>query len=213
MRISNHGGIGRSGRVTMTAATTGLLVLIRHGQSDWNLDNRFTGWADVPLTQRGELEAERAGRLLCNSGLEIDVVYASALNRSIASAEIVRDILHACQPERRPIEIKRRLRLNERHYGALTGRNKRESQGAFGPELREWRSTLDGRPPPMEASHPFHDPIAGRADLQAMLDREGMELPLTESARSHATPPCRASPPTSTERARPLHRNRRAALG
>ena len=117
----------RAGGVTLTAAATSCLILLRHGQSEWNLSNRFTGWADVPLTEQGRKDAKYAGKLLCEAGMKVDIIYSSGLERSIETAEIVRDMLQADPGTRRskPVQFLRRHRLNERHYGALTGLDKR----------------------------------------------------------------------------------------
>ena len=117
----------RAGGVTLTAAATSCLILLRHGQSEWNLSNRFTGWADVPLTEQGRKDAKYAGKLLCEAGMKVDIIYSSGLERSIETAEIVRDMLQADPITRRlkPVQFLRRHRLNERHYGALTGLDKR----------------------------------------------------------------------------------------
>ena len=121
-RASNRCG------VSLTAAATSCLILLRHGQSEWNLSNRFTGWADVPLTEQGRKDARYAGKLLCEAGVKVDIIYSSGLERSIETAEIVRDMLQADPGTRRskPVQFLQRHRLNERHYGALTGLDKRE---------------------------------------------------------------------------------------
>ena len=118
----------RAGGVSLTAAATSCLILLRHGQSEWNLSNRFTGWADVPLTEQGRKDARYAGKLLCEAGVKVDIIYSSGLERSIETAEIVRDMLQADPGTRRskPVQFLQRHRLNERHYGALTGLDKRE---------------------------------------------------------------------------------------
>ena len=118
----------RAGGVSLTAAATSCLILLRHGQSEWNLSNRFTGWADVPLTEQGRKDARYAGKLLCEAGVKVDIIYSSGLERSIETAEIVRDMLQADPGTRRskPVQFLQRHRLNERHYGALTGLDKRK---------------------------------------------------------------------------------------
>ena len=174
----------------MTAAATGMLILVRHGQSEWNLSNQFTGWKDVGLTNRGALDARRAGNLISESGMRVDVCYTSALTRSIETANLVVDTLqqhpttpHAGWYARHDISIRQRYRLNERHYGSLTGLNKREAAAQMAADdLRSWRSTLDGRPPPLEPSSPHYDDIASSCDAAALV-REGLTLPLTESIR------------------------------
>ena len=120
----------------MTAAACGALILVRHGQSTWNLENRFTGWADVPLTERGVQEALHAGRLLRDSGIRVDVAYTSVLQRAVTSADRVLSQLRGS-----PIELRQRWQLNERHYGALTGlQKKEEAPRLFGrTSLVDWR--------------------------------------------------------------------------
>jgi 2,3-bisphosphoglycerate-dependent phosphoglycerate mutase len=127
------------------------LVLLRHGQSRWNLENRFTGWWDVPLSDDGRAEARSAGELLAAEGVTVDVVYTSLLTRSIATAEIVLGELG-----RSWAPVKRHWRLNERHYGALTGLDKAETRQKYGDEqYMAWRRSFDVPPPAMPADHPF----------------------------------------------------------
>lgn len=127
------------------------LVLLRHGQSRWNEENRFTGWWDVPLSELGREEAASAGRLLAEEGVAVDLVYTSMLARSIQTAEITLGAL-----ERSWIPVRRHWRLNERHYGALTGLNKAETREKYGDEqYMAWRRSFDVPPPPMADDHPF----------------------------------------------------------
>jgi len=137
--------------------TPGRLVLLRHGQSTWNLENLFTGWEDVPLSERGQAEAVEAGRLMKESGLLPAVVHTSVLIRSIATADLALAAL-----DRTWIPVRRSWRLNERHYGALQGLNKRQTAEQYGDEkVRVWRRSYDVRPPDVEPSdrrHPSHDP-------------------------------------------------------
>ena len=140
---------GRSGR--MEPMTVGTLVLLRHGESEWNAKNLFTGWVDVDLTAKGEAEARRGGELLAEHGLLPDVVHTSVLRRAIRTAEIA---LHAAN--RHWIEVKRHWRLNERHYGALQGKNKKETLEKFGEEqFMLWRRSYDTPPPPLEDSSEY----------------------------------------------------------
>ena len=121
----------------------GTLVLLRHGESEWNAKNLFTGWVDVDLTAKGEEEARRGGELLAEHGLLPDVVHTSLLRRAIRTAEIA---LHAC--DRHWIPVRRHWRLNERHYGALQGKNKKETLEKFGEEqFMLWRRSYDVPPP------------------------------------------------------------------
>ncbi|GHJ41185.1 2,3-diphosphoglycerate-dependent phosphoglycerate mutase [Streptomyces sp. TS71-3] len=129
----------------MPVAPGGLLVLVRHGQSTSNAAGRFTGWADVPLTVRGEGEAAEAGRLMAQHGLRPDVVHTSVLRRCVVSADIVLEKL-----DRSWIPVYRTWRLNERQYGALTGRSKREVRQESGVELYQgWRRSLTAAPGPL----------------------------------------------------------------
>jgi 2,3-bisphosphoglycerate-dependent phosphoglycerate mutase len=124
----------------------GTLVLLRHGQSVWNAENLFTGWVDVPLSETGEQEARRGGELLRREGLLPDVVHTSLLRRAIATANLSLD---AC--DRHWIPVRRNWRLNERHYGALQGKNKKQTLEAFGEEqFMLWRRSYDVPPPPIE---------------------------------------------------------------
>src|SRR5690606_36768545 len=132
------------------------LVLLRHGQSTWNLENLFTGWTDVPLTEAGEEEARQAGRLMAEEGFRFGVVHTSLLLRAIHTAEIaLREMgLHW-------IPVRRHWRLNERHYGALQGLNKKETAEKHGAEqVLIWRRSYSTPPPALEpddARHPRHD--------------------------------------------------------
>jgi len=123
------------------------LALVRHGQSQWNLENRFTGWIDVPLTDLGRQEAERAGRALQASGLHFDRAYTSALSRAQDTLRIILEVLG--QPE---LATERDQALNERHYGALQGLNKAETAEKYGKEqVHIWRRSYDVPPPEGES--------------------------------------------------------------
>jgi 2,3-bisphosphoglycerate-dependent phosphoglycerate mutase len=129
----------------MAADPTGTLVLLRHGESEWNAKNLFTGWVDVGLSAKGEAEARHGGELLREAGLRPDVVHTSVLRRAIRTAEIA---LEAA--ERSWIPVHRSWRLNERHYGALQGKNKAEIRAEFGDEqFMVWRRSYDVPPPPL----------------------------------------------------------------
>lgn len=124
------------------------LVLLRHGESQWNLENRFTGWTDVNLTTKGELEAKTAGKVLKENRFEFDLVYTSVLQRAIKTMEIC---LSEMGIDNIPIEYS--WRLNERHYGALQGLNKSETAEKFGDEqVLQWRRSYDIPPPPLQKS-------------------------------------------------------------
>jgi 2,3-bisphosphoglycerate-dependent phosphoglycerate mutase len=130
---------------------TGTLVLLRHGNSEWNAKNLFTGWVDVDLDAKGEDEARRGGELLKEHGVLPDVVHTSVLRRAIRTSEIA---LHIA--DRHWIEVKRSWRLNERHYGALQGKDKKQTLEAYGEEqFMLWRRSYDVPPPPIEPGSEF----------------------------------------------------------
>ncbi len=133
------------------------LVLLRHGQSVWNLKNRFTGWTDVDLSEKGVEEAKTAGRRLKAAGYTFDLAFTSLLTRAIRTLWLVMDEMDLMW-----IEVVRSWRLNERHYGALQGLNKAETAEKHGAEqVKIWRRSFDTPPPLLEADdprHPAHDP-------------------------------------------------------
>ena len=133
------------------------LVLLRHGQSTWNLENRFTGWTDVDLTETGRAEARAAGRLLKEGGFLFDVAHTSVLKRAIKTLGITLDALDLLW-----IPVVKSWRLNERHYGALQGLNKAETAAKHGDDqVLIWRRSYDTPPPPLsidDERHPSHDP-------------------------------------------------------
>ena len=147
------------------------LVLIRHGESTWNLENRFTGWTDVALTPTGVEQALQAGRLLKAEGYDFDVAYTSVLKRAVWTLWHVLD-----QMDRTWLAVQHDWRLNERHYGALQGLNKAETAKKFGDEqVLVWRRSYDTPPPLLDAA----DPRSERSDLRyAKLAPE--QVPLTE---------------------------------
>ncbi|RYF37064.1 MAG: 2,3-diphosphoglycerate-dependent phosphoglycerate mutase [Comamonadaceae bacterium] len=147
------------------------LVLIRHGESTWNLENRFTGWTDVDLTDTGIAQAKAAGRLLKAEGWDFDLCYTSVLKRA------TRTLWHCLdEMDRTWLPVAHSWRLNERHYGALQGLNKAETAKKFGDaQVLVWRRSYDTPPPALEAS----DPRSERGDVRyAKLKAE--EVPLTE---------------------------------
>jgi len=150
------------------------LVLVRHGQSTWNLENRFTGWTDVGLTDQGVAEAYEAGRLLREGGYVFDVAYTSVLKRAIKTLGIVQEEMSL-----EWIPVFRAWQLNERHYGALQGLNKAETAEKFGEaQVKIWRRSYDVPPPALELTdgrHPRFDP------RYASLTPE--QLPATESLK------------------------------
>lgn len=150
------------------------LVLIRHGESTWNLDNRFTGWTDVPLTDTGVEQARQSGRLLKDAGYDFDVAYTSVLKRAVWTLWHCLDEL-----DRTWLPVLHDWRLNERHYGALQGLNKADMAREFGAEqVLIWRRSYDTPPPALDAA----DPRGQRSDIRyAHLDAE--QIPLTECLR------------------------------
>ena len=134
-----------------------MLVLLRHGQSTWNLENLFTGWHDVPLSEQGVGEAIEAGRLMRDAGLSPEIVHTSVLVRAIQTADFALGEMGLTW-----IPVRRSWRLNERHYGALQGLNKKETAERFGQDkVKVWRRSYDVRPPDLDPSderHPSHDP-------------------------------------------------------
>ncbi|MGQ7295170.1 phosphoglyceromutase [Quadrisphaera sp. KR29] len=146
------------------------LLLLRHGESEWNALNLFTGWVDVPLSEKGRAEAARGGELLAEAGLLPDVVHTSLLRRAITTAHLALD---AC--DRHWIPVRRSWRLNERHYGALQGKDKKQTLAEFGEEqFMTWRRSYDVPPPPIERGSEFSQDTDPRyADL-------GDDAPLTE---------------------------------
>ena len=150
------------------------VVLLRHGESTWNQENRFTGWTDVDLSEKGLVEARTAGQQLREAGLTFDVAYTSVLKRAIRTCWIALDQLDLLW-----VPMVRHWRLNERHYGALQGLNKAETVAKHGEaQVKVWRRSYDTPPPPLsldDERHPRHD--RRYADLTAS------ELPATESLK------------------------------
>ena len=153
------------------------IVLLRHGESQWNLENRFTGWTDIDLSERGVEEARQAGRALREAGFIFDVAFTSVLKRAIRTLWIVLEEL-----DRMWIPQRKSWRLNERHYGALQGLNKAETAKEYGEEqVRLWRRSYDAAPPPLErkdkrfcGNDPRYDALAPE------------ELPVSESLKDTA---------------------------
>ncbi len=148
------------------------LVLLRHGQSQWNLENRFTGWVDVDLSPAGEAEARRGGELIAQAGVEVDRAFTSVLTRAVRTLWLA---LHAAGQTWIP-ETKD-WRLNERHYGGLTGLNKAETAQIHGDaQVRIWRRSYDIPPPPLDPDSPF--------DLSGERRYRGIDVPATESLKT-----------------------------
>jgi 2,3-bisphosphoglycerate-dependent phosphoglycerate mutase len=150
------------------------LVLLRHGESTWNKENRFTGWTDVDLTDKGREEAKAAGQLLKAGGYAFDIVFTSVLIRAIRTANITLDELDQLW-----LPVQRSWRLNERHYGALQGLNKAETAAKHGEDqVKIWRRAYAIAPPPLTADDPRH-PSRDRR----YRDVPPSQLPLTESLK------------------------------
>ncbi len=147
------------------------LVLIRHGQSAWNLENRFTGWWDVDLTEQGSREAKKAGELLGARGLDFDLCFTSLQTRAIKTLHIALEAMG-----RLWLPVEKHWRLNERHYGGLTGLNKAETAARHGDEqVHIWRRSFDIPPPAMEPGGDF--------DLAGDRRYAGIDVPATESLK------------------------------
>jgi 2,3-bisphosphoglycerate-dependent phosphoglycerate mutase len=146
----------------------GTLVLLRHGQSVWNAENLFTGWVDVPLSETGEQEARRGGELLREAGLLPDVVHTSLLRRAISTANLALD---AC--DRHWVPVRRDWRLNERHYGALQGKDKKQTLQTYGEaQFKIWRRSYDVPPPDIEPGSEYSQEGDPRyADLGGAMPR------------------------------------------
>lgn len=151
------------------------LVLLRHGESTWNQENRFTGWTDVDLSERGVEEAHAAGRTLLREGFTFDVAFTSVLKRAIRTLWITLDEMDLMW-----IPVHRHWRLNERHYGALQGLNKAEMAAKHGEEqVKVWRRSYDIPPPALELDdprHPRHDPRYARLDPATLPCTESLKL-------------------------------------
>jgi 2,3-bisphosphoglycerate-dependent phosphoglycerate mutase len=133
----------------MTVTST--LILLRHGESTWNAKNLFTGWVDVPLSETGEREAKRAGELLAEQNLLPDVLHTSVLRRAISTANITLDTA-----DRHWIPVRRHWRLNERHYGDLQGKDKKQTLQTYGEDqFMQWRRSYDVPPPPISADNEY----------------------------------------------------------
>ncbi len=147
------------------------LVLIRHGQSQWNLENRFTGWWDVGLSEKGVAEAVAAGELMRDRGLDFDRCFTSLLTRAIKTLDLALEAM-----DRLWLPVAKHWRLNERHYGGLTGLNKQEMRDKVGDEqVKIWRRSFDVPPPPLDAD--------SACDVSGDRRYAGIEVPRTESLK------------------------------
>jgi 2,3-bisphosphoglycerate-dependent phosphoglycerate mutase len=153
------------------------LVLLRHGESDWNKENRFTGWTDIDLNEKGIEEAHQAGKLLLAEGFTFDIAYTSVLTRAIRTLWIVMEEMNLMW-----IPVVRTWRLNERHYGALQGLNKAETAQKHGAEqVHLWRRSYDVPPPPLnldDPRHPRFDPRYANMDPALLPGTESLKITL-----------------------------------
>jgi 2,3-bisphosphoglycerate-dependent phosphoglycerate mutase len=160
--------------VSIPPRAPGRLILVRHGQSTWNVENLFTGWTDVDLSAQGRAEAAQAGRELLRQQLEVRVAFTSVLKRAVRTLWIMLD-----EMDRMWLPVERSWRLNERHYGALQGLNKAQTVAQHGEaQVKTWRRSYDVPPPPLGADdqrHPRYDPRYADVDRQL--------LPATESLK------------------------------
>ena len=146
------------------------LVLLRHGESTWNAENLFTGWVDVPLSEKGVKEAARAGQLLSDADVRPDILHTSLLRRAITTADLALDAANLHW-----IPVKRDWRLNERHYGALQGKNKKEIRDEYGEEqFMQWRRSFDVPPPPIERGSEFSQDADPRYAGEPIPDTEAL---------------------------------------
>ena len=161
----------------MPTDMTHKLVLLRHGQSQWNLENRFTGWVDVDITEAGRAEARAAGELMKAEGLRFDSAHTSVLKRAIRTLWTALDVM-----DQMWIPVANTWRLNERHYGALQGLDKAETTALHGEEqVNVWRRSYDIPPPPMaatDAGHPVNDPRYAGLDPRALPATESLAITL-----------------------------------
>ncbi len=153
------------------------LVLVRHGESQWNLENRFTGWTDVDLTEKGIEEARTGGQQMLAENFKFDFVFTSVLKRAIRSMWIIMDVMDIMW-----LPVERAWQLNERHYGALQGLNKAETAEKYGNEqVHIWRRSYDIPPPPLaddDPRHPKFDPRYAHVDPKLLPSTESLKLTL-----------------------------------
>ena len=150
------------------------LVIVRHGESEWNQKNLFTGWVDVELSEKGRAEAKRAGKALRNAGIDFDICFTSYLRRAINTQQIILK-----EMDREWLPVYKSFKLNERHYGALSGLNKKETAEKYGDEqVHIWRRSFDVRPPKMEDDNPYNS-----RKNPAYRDVPAQEVPMCESLK------------------------------
>lgn len=151
--------------------------MVRHGESEWNKQNLFCGWCDVPLTSKGESEARAAAKAIRDAGLKFDIAYTSVLSRAFRSAEIILDAINQTD-----IPLCKTWRLNERHYGSLTGLNRVETAAKYGEEqVQTWRRSYDVAPPPMTPDNKYYDGIVNDPRYAEGIRKS--EFPMHESLK------------------------------
>ena len=142
------------------------LILVRHGQSLWNKERKFTGFMDIELTEKGKSEARQAGQLIKELNIEFDAYFTSELKRAINSLNIILEVL-----DKPGVEINKAWELNERHYGDLTGKNKDEIITKYGnKQVNIWRRSYDTRPPPLDKQHTYRDKIKSSILCESLKD-------------------------------------------
>ena len=152
------------------------LILVRHGQSLWNKERRFTGFVDIELTEEGKSEAKHAGQLIKELNIEFDAYFTSQLKRAINSLNIILGILN--KPN---VKINKAWELNERHYGGLTGLNKDDTIKKYGnKQIQIWRRSFNTRPPPMDKQHPCRDKINSNILSESLKDTVKRVIPYYE---------------------------------
>ena len=152
------------------------LILVRHGQSLWNKERKFTGFMDIELTENGKSEARHAGRLIKKLNIEFDAYFTSELKRAINSLSIILEVL-----DKPDVEINKAWELNERHYGDLTGKNKDEIITKYGnKQVNIWRRSYDTRPPPLDKQHPYRDKIKSSILCESLKDTFLRTIPYYE---------------------------------
>ena len=152
------------------------LILVRHGQSIWNKEKKFTGFMDVELTEKGKSEARHAGRLIKKLNIKFDAYFASELKRAINSLNIILEVL--CKPN---VVINKAWELNERHYGNLTGKNKDEIITKYGAnKVHAWRRSFSSRPPPIEKQNSYKDKIKSNILCESLEDTFSRTIPYYE---------------------------------
>ena len=150
------------------------LVIVRHGESEWNQKNLFTGWVDVELSENGRAEAKRAGKALKEAGIDFDICFTSYLKRAINTQQIILK-----EMEREWLPVFKSYKLNERHYGALSGLNKKETAEKYGDDqVKIWRRSFDVRPPVMEEDNQYNS-----LKNPAYRDVDSAEVPMCESLK------------------------------